>query len=158
LLIDREDFVEDNEDGVEIIDCAGFFFINYIDRGTEGFAGDGEIEGGEDGVGIADCENLFFADDVGRGAEGFVGDGEDGVEIVDCVGFFLVSYAGRGAVSPHFANFVIVIAAAKTASMYRFWVYRINLESLFNNYSWGIVISLIISSKSISYSKKILNR
>jgi hypothetical protein len=44
LLIGREDFVKDDkvgdsENGIKIADCAGFFFINYADRGAEGFAG-----------------------------------------------------------------------------------------------------------------------
>jgi hypothetical protein len=46
-------------------------------------------------------------------------DGEDDVEIVDYEKFFL-NYAGRCAILLHFANFVIIITAVKTASMYRF--------------------------------------
>jgi hypothetical protein len=90
LLIDRENFVEDDKDGVEIIDCADFFLINYIDRGAEDFAGNGEIENSENDIGIADYEEFFL------------------------------NYADRCAVSLHSANLVIVIAAAKIASIYRF--------------------------------------
>jgi hypothetical protein len=89
LLIGREDLVESDENDVEIADCADFFFINHIDRGAEGFAGDGEI-----------------------------GDGEDGVRIADCGEFFVI-YVGRCAVSLHSANLVVIIAAVKTASIYR---------------------------------------
>jgi hypothetical protein len=119
LLIDRENLVGDDEDGVEIADCAGFFLINYIDRGAEGFAEDDEIGGDE----IEDSE---IEDDE-------IGDGEDGVGIADCEKFFL-NHADRCAVPLHSANLVIVIAAVKTASMYRFWVCRINLGSFFNSY------------------------
>jgi hypothetical protein len=89
LLIDRENFVEDDKDGVEIIDCADFFLINYIDRGAEDFAGNGEIENDEDSVGIADCEKFF------------------------------VNYADRCAVSLHSANLIIIITAVKIADIYR---------------------------------------
>jgi hypothetical protein len=133
LLIGREnlvggDEVEDGEDDVETADCAGFFLINHIGRGAEGFAEDGERGGDEDDIETADCEEFF------------------------------VNHAGRCAVSLHSANLVVVIAAVKTASIYRSWACRINLGSFFNNHSWGIVISLIVSSNSISCSKKALNR
>jgi hypothetical protein len=89
LLIGRENLVEDSEDDVETADCANFFLINHAGRGTEDFAGNGEIEGGEDGVRIADCEKFFL------------------------------NYAGRCAVSLHSANLIIIIAAVKTANIYR---------------------------------------
>jgi hypothetical protein len=123
LLIGREDLVKDNkvedsEDGIEITDCADFFLINYIDRGADGFA-----ENSEDDIDIADCENFFFANYIGRGAEDFAGNGEiendeDSVGIADCEKFF-VNYADRCAVSLHSANLVIIIAAVKTANIYR---------------------------------------
>jgi hypothetical protein len=128
LLIDREDLVKndkirDGENGVEIADYADFFLINHIGRSAEGFAGGDEIGDGEDDVEIADYEDFFFANHAGRSVEGFAGDGEigngeDDIGIADCEKFF-VNYAGRCAVSLHSANLVIVIAAVKTASMYR---------------------------------------
>jgi hypothetical protein len=95
LLIDCKDFVgddkvRDGENGVEIVNCEGFFFANYAGRGVEDFAGNGEI-----------------------------GDDENDIEIADCEKFF-INYISRCAVSLHFANLIIVIAAVKTASMYRF--------------------------------------
>jgi hypothetical protein len=95
LLVGREDLVGgdkvgDGENGGEIADCAGFFFINHTGRGAEDFAGDGEIGNDKNNVEIADCEKFF------------------------------VNYISRCAVSLHSANLVIIIAAVKTASMYRF--------------------------------------
>jgi hypothetical protein len=95
LLIGRENFVRSDkigngENGVEIIDCADFFLINHINRGAENFAENDKIGSDENDVGIADCEEFFF------------------------------NYTDRCAVSLHFANLVIVIAAVKTASIYRF--------------------------------------
>jgi hypothetical protein len=98
-LIDREDLVECDKNDIEIADCAGFFLINYIDRGAEDFAGNDEIENGE----IRDDE---------------IGDGEDGVGTADYEKFFL-NYADRCAVSLHSANLVVIIAVIKTASIYR---------------------------------------
>jgi hypothetical protein len=54
----------------------------------EDLVGDGEAENGENGIGIADCEN-----------------------------FFLINYIDHGAISPHFINFVMDIAAAETANI-----------------------------------------
>jgi nitrogen regulatory protein PII-like uncharacterized protein len=162
--VDRsaETFAEDNkvrnsENGVEIADCADFFFINHIDRNAETFAENDEVGDSENNVETADCAGFFLINYTGRGAEGFAESSEDGVETADCEKFF-VNHIGRCAVSLHSANLVIIIAVVKTASMYRSWVCRINLESFFNNYSWGIVISLIVSSNSISCSKKALNK
>jgi hypothetical protein len=95
LLVGREDLVEDNkvgggEDGIETVDCAGFFLINHTNRGAEDFAEGGKRGGDEDGVGTADCEEFF------------------------------INYVGRCAVSLHSANLVIIIAAVKTANIYRF--------------------------------------
>jgi hypothetical protein len=93
-LIDREDLVgdfkvEDGEDGVEIADCADFFLINHISRGTEDFAGNGKIGDSEDNIKTANCEEFF------------------------------VNHTNCCAISLHSANLVIVIAAIKTANIYR---------------------------------------
>jgi hypothetical protein len=139
LLIDRENLVESDEigngeDDIETADCADFFLINHIGRGAEGFAGNGE-----NGVEIADYESFFFANHADRGAEGFAEDGEigddkDGVGTANCENFF-INHANRCAVSLYSANLVIVIAAVKIASIYRFWICRINSGSFFINYS-----------------------
>jgi hypothetical protein len=118
-----DDKIGDGEDDVETADCAGFFLINYAGRSAEGFAEDNEIEDGEDGVETADCAGFFLINHIGRGAEGFaedgkIGGGEDNIEIAGCEKFF-INYADRCAVSLHSANLVIIIAAVKTASMYR---------------------------------------
>jgi hypothetical protein len=138
LLIDREnlvggDKVEDGENGIETVNYAGFFFINYADRSAETFAEDNKVEDGENGVEIIDCAGFFFINYISRGAEDFAGNGEDDVGIVDCEEFF-INYADRCAVSLYSANLIIVIAAVKTANIYRFWIYRINSGSSFNNY------------------------
>jgi hypothetical protein len=123
LLIDREDLVENNkikdgENGIEIVDYAGFFLINYIDRSAETFAEDNNVEDGEDDIEIVDYAGLFLINHIGRGAEGFAGNGEDDVEIVDCEKFF-INYIGCCAVSLYSANLIVIIVAIKTASIYR---------------------------------------
>jgi hypothetical protein len=54
---------------------------------------------------------LIGREDLVGGNE--IENGENGIKTADWVGFFFVSYAGRGAISPHSANFVVVIAAVK---------------------------------------------
>jgi hypothetical protein len=90
LLIDRENLVEGDKDGVEIVNCADFFFINYIDRGAEDFAENDKIKDNKNDIETADYEKFFL------------------------------NYTDRCAVSLHSANLVIAIAATKTASIYRF--------------------------------------
>jgi hypothetical protein len=96
LLIDREDLVKDDkiengENDIEIADYADFFLINYAGRGAEGFAENDKIEGDENDIKTANCAD-----------------------------FFLINYTDRCAVSLYSANLIIIIAAAKTASIYRF--------------------------------------
>jgi hypothetical protein len=158
-----EGFAGDNEIGggensVETVDYADFFFVNHIDRSAEGFARDNKVGDGENGIEIANYAGFFFANHIDRGIEDFVRDGENNIKTADYVGSFLVNHINRGAVSPHSANLVIAIDTAKTANIYWSWAYRINSGSFFNSYSWKIMILLIISSNSISYSKKTLNR
>jgi hypothetical protein len=120
LLIDRENLVEDNENGIETANCADFFLINYIGRSAEDFAGGNEIGNGENDIEIADCADFFFINHIDRGAEGFAGNGENNIEIADCENFFFANYINRCAVSLHSANLIIIIAIVKTANIYRF--------------------------------------
>jgi hypothetical protein len=86
--------------------------------GREDLVKDNKVGDGENDVEIADCADFFLINYIDRGIEDFVEDGENDVRIADYVRSFLVSYADRGAVLPYFANFVIIITAAKTASIY----------------------------------------